>query len=108
MLTPTEKVRRFRARKRRGRAVFSAEVDVGPLADMLTGYGFLQEWDDTDRQQSRGGFPGVGDRGVPLRLAIGASPAFAPADSERLQFHLDRENLPDEAADVLEKSASDS
>jgi hypothetical protein len=39
-----------------GRAVFSAEVDVGPLADMLTSYGFLQEWDDADRSKVEAAF----------------------------------------------------
>jgi len=56
MLTSTEKVRRFRARKRLGKAVLSAEVELGLLADMLVSHGFLQQWDDGDRAKIQAAF----------------------------------------------------
>jgi hypothetical protein len=39
------------ARKRLGKAVPSAAIEAGPLAEML-----LQEWDDSDRGKIQAGF----------------------------------------------------
>jgi hypothetical protein len=53
MLTPSEKIRRFRARKRMGKGVLPIEVAFGPLADVLIAAGYLEAWDEGDRDKLR-------------------------------------------------------
>ena len=48
-LTPSEKVRNARRRKRNGRAVLNVEVDLGEVADLLVDGGYLAAWDAEDR-----------------------------------------------------------
>jgi hypothetical protein len=52
-LTPYEKVKCCRQRKRRGRAVLSIELDVGAVGDLLVETGFLEAWDANDRDKLR-------------------------------------------------------
>ena len=53
MLTSTEKVRRCRARKASGKGILPIEVEFAPLADVLVAAGYLEAWDDADRDKLR-------------------------------------------------------
>jgi len=43
------KMRRYRARRRAGKAVLPIEIELGPVSDLLVQQKFLREWDDGDR-----------------------------------------------------------
>lgn len=48
-MTPYEKLKRHRQRKRRGRAVLPIEIDLGAVADILVEGNWLCAWDANDR-----------------------------------------------------------
>jgi hypothetical protein len=48
-MTSTERVRKHRQRKRTGLTVLSVPVDLGAVAEFLIDHGFLEAWDDRDR-----------------------------------------------------------
>ena len=50
-LSAAEKVRRHRARRRKGEAVLRINVNLGAVADWLIDHQKLAEWDATDRDQ---------------------------------------------------------
>ena len=52
-LSGAEKVRRHRARKRRGEAVLPIKVNVGAVAELLIDHRMLREWDAHDRDKVR-------------------------------------------------------
>jgi hypothetical protein len=53
MSAESERVKRCRQRKRRGRSMLAIEVDIAAAADLLVAAGYLAAWDCTDRERVR-------------------------------------------------------